>query len=173
MDLSYLEGDDHFVGFVVKLADGTIVQLRAELIIDLPDLPKDITDSFVSDVNSNEIGTSIDASDLGNFFMVELPLGGCAVEANGDGKVYNQSSISDFYTDVNGRYFFKANVVDSNGAGWMFVRGYKVVNSDEIIEKFNPEAGFYKINNYYETDAAGAMGGAGIYARLQGGRLWP
>ena len=170
--LDYLIGDDHFVGFVVKLADGTIVQLRAELIIDLPDLPKDITDSFVSDVNSNEIGTSIDASDLGNFFMVELPLGGCAVEANGDGKVYNQSSISDFYTDVNGRYFFKANVVDSNGAGWMFVRGYKVVNSDEIIEKFNPEAGFYKINNYYETDAAGAMGGAGIYARLQGGKLF-
>ena len=172
VDLSYLEGDDHFVGFIVKLADGTIVQLRAEIIIDLPDLPKDITDSFVSDVNSNEIGTTIDASDLGNFFIPEFPLGGCVVEANGDGKLYHMTSINDFYTDVNGRYFYKANVVDSNGAGWMFVRGYRVVNSDEIIEKFDPAGGFYKINNYYETDMAGSMGGAGIYARVGGGKLF-
>ncbi len=170
--LDYLEGDDHFVGFVVKLADGTVVQLRAEITIDLPELPDDITDSFVSDVNANEIGTSIDASDLANFFIPELPLGGCAVEANGEGKVYHQTSISDFYADVNGRYFFKANVVDSNGAGWMFARGYRVVNSDAVIEAFDPNAGIFKINNYYETDSAGAMGGAGIYARLQGGKLF-
>ena len=172
IDLSYLEGDDHFVGFVVKLADGTIVQLREEIVIDLPELPKDITDSFVSDVNSNEVGTTLDASDLSNFFVPELPLAGSGVEANGEGKLYNLTSINDFYTDVNGRYFFKANIVDTNGAGWMFVRGYRVVNSDEIIEKFDPAGGIFKINNYYETDSAGAMGGAGIYARLQGGKLF-
>ncbi len=170
--LEYLEGDDHFVGFVVKLADGTVVKLRAEIVIDLPDLPKDITDSFVSDVNANEIGTTMDASDLANFFVTELPLAGSGVEANGEGKLYHLTSINDMYADVNGRYFIKSNVIDSNGAGWMFARGYKVVNSDEIVEKFDPAGGFYKINNYYETDSAGAMGGAGIYARLQGGKLF-
>ncbi|MBP3571576.1 MAG: hypothetical protein J6M42_06410 [Clostridia bacterium] len=170
--LEYLEGDDHFVGFVVKLADGTVVQLRAEITIDLPELPKDITDSFVSDVNANEIGTTMDASDLANFFVTELPLPGSGVEANGEGKLYHLTSINDMYADVNGRYFIKANVIDSNAAGWMFARGYKVVNSDEIVEKFDPAGGFYMINNYYETDSAGAMGGAGIYARLQGGKLF-
>ena len=172
VDLSYLEGDDHFVGFVVKLADGTIVQLREDITIDLPELPKDITDSFIADVNANEVGTTMDASDLANFFVTELPLPGSGVEANGEGKLYHLTSINDMYADVNGRYFFKANVLDSNGAGWMFVRGYKVVNSDAIVEAFDPAGGFYKINNYYETDSAGAMGGAGIYARLQGGKLF-
>ena len=170
--LEYLEGDDHFVGFVAKLADGTIVQLREEIVIDLPELPKDITDSFTADVNANEVGTTMDATDLGNFFVTELPLPGSGVEANGEGKLYHLTSINDMYADVNGRYFFKANVLDSNGAGWMFVRGYKVVNSDAIIEAFDPAGGFYKINNYYETDSANAMGGAGIYARLGGGKLF-
>ena len=176
--LEYLEGDDHFVGFIVKLADGTVAQLRAEITIDLPELPKDITDSFVSDVNSNEVGTNMDASDLANFFIVETPLApldpnaACPIVVEGENKIYHLTSISDFYADVNGRYFFKANVINSDGAGWMFARGYKVVNSDEIVEKFDPAGGFYKINNYYETDSAGAMGGAGIYARLQGGKLY-
>ncbi len=170
--LEYLEGDDHFVGFVVKLADGTVAQLREEIVIDLPELPKDITDSFTADVNSNEVGTTMDASDLANFFVTELPLAGSGVEANGEGKLYHLTSINDMYADVNGKYFFKANVINSDGAGWMFVRGYKVVNSDEIIEKFDPNAGIFKINNYYETDSANAMGGAGIYARLGGGKLF-
>ena len=51
------------------------------------------------------------------------------------------------------------------------MRGYKVVNSDEIIDKFDPAANLYKINNYYETDGQGRMGGAGIYAALYNGRL--
>ena len=172
VDLSYLEGDDHFVGFVAKLADGTIVQLREDITIDLPELPKDITDSFIADVNANEVGTTMDATDLGNFFVTELPLPGSGVEANGEGKLYHLTSINDMYADVNGKYFFKANVINSDGAGWMFARGYKVVNSDAIIEAFDPAGGFYKINNYYETDSAGAMGGAGIYARLGGGKLF-
>ena len=170
INIAGLDGT-HTVRVLYKDVEGNEVCLN-EITVILPEKPKDITDSFVSDIDSNEIGTSIDASDLSNFFIAELPLGGCSVEANGEGKVYTQSSISDFYADVNGRYFFKANVVDSNGAGWMFVRGYKVVNSDAVIAAFNPDAGIYKINNYYETDNAGAMGGAGIYARLQGGKLF-
>ena len=169
VDLSYLEGDDHFVGFVVKLADGTIVQLREDITIDLPDLPKDVTDSFATDIGSMEIGTGMDASDLSNFFAIELPLGSEGVIANGEGKAYHLTGISDMYADVNGRYFAKINFL--GGTGYAFVRGYKVVNSDEVIEKFDPGAGIYKINNYYETDSAGMYGGAGIYANLSNGNL--
>ena len=69
-----------------KLADGTIVQLREDITIDLPDLPKDVTDSFATDIGSMEIGTGMDASDLSNFFAIELPLGSEGVIANGEGK---------------------------------------------------------------------------------------
>ena len=170
VDLSALKGDDHFVGFVVKLADGTIVQLREDIVIDLPELPKDITNTFTADVNANEIGTGLDASDLSGYFTVELPLGSEGVVANGEGKMYSMTAISDMYADVNGKYFIKTNNLTS-GNGFAFVRGYKVVNSDEIIEKFDPAANFYKINNYYEMDGAGQMGGAGIYARIEAGTL--
>ena len=170
INIAGLDGT-HTVRVLYKDAEGNEVCMN-EITVNLPKLPDDITDSFVSDVSSNEVGTTMDASDLANFFVTELPLPGSGVEANGEGKLYHLTSINDMYADVNGRYFIKANVIDSNGAGWMFARGYKVVNSDEIIEKFDPAGGFYKINNYYETDNAGAMGGAGIYARLQGGKLY-
>ena len=170
INIAGLDGT-HTVRVLYKDAEGNEVCMN-EITVNLPKLPDDITDSFVSDVNSNEVGTTMDASDLANFFVTELPLPGSGVEANGEGKLYHLTSINDMYADVNGRYFIKANVIDSNASGWMFARGYRVVNSDEIIEKFDPAGGFYKINNYYETDSAGAMGGAGIYARLQGGKLF-
>ena len=159
------------VRVLYKDAEGNTVCLN-EVTVIAPVKLKDITDSFTADVNANEVGTTMDATDLGNFFVTELPLPGSGVEANGEGKLYHLTSINDMYADVNGKYFFKANVINSDGAGWMFARGYKVVNSDAIIEAFDPTAGFYKINNYYETDSAGAMGGAGIYARLGGGKLF-
>ena len=176
INIAGLDGT-HTVRVLYKDAEGNEVCMN-EITVNLPKLPDDITDSFVSDVNSNEVGTNMDASDLSNFFIVETPLApldpnaACPIVVEGENKIYHLTSISDFYADVNGRYFIKANVINSDGAGWMFARGYKVVNSDEIVEKFDPAGGFYKINNYYETDSAGAMGGAGIYARLQGGKLY-
>ena len=80
------------------------------------------------------------------------------------------TAISNMFADVAGKYFIKANNLTAD-KGFMFVRGYKVVNSDEITEKFDPAAGFYKINNYFETDTVGQMGGAGIYAAIENGSL--
>ena len=169
INIAGLEGENLLTVYY-KNAEGEVVVLN-DITIVLPVKPKDITDTFVSDVNSNEIGTSHASSDLANFFTIELPLGGAQVEAYGEGKVYHQSSISSFYADVNGLYFLKANIVASDNNAWTFVRGYKVVNSDEVIEKFDPNAGIYKINNYYETDGS-MMAGAGIFARVDGTNLY-
>ena len=169
ISLAGLDGENN-VRVLYKTADGIEVCLN-EFTVILPEKPKDIKDTFTADVNSQELGVSLDASDLSGFFTVELPLGSDGVVANGEGKMYSMTAISDMYADVNGKYFIQSNNLTSNN-GFMFVRGYKVVNSDEIIEKFDPAAGFYKINNFYEQDMAGQMGGAGIYARLEGGTLY-
>ena len=168
ISLAGLEGTNT-VTVLYKNAEGEAVVLNDFTVI-LPVKPKDITDTYVADVNANEIGTGLDASDLSNYFTVELPLGSDGVVANGEGKMYAMTAISDMYADVNGKYFFKTNVVTAAN-GYMFVRGYKVVNSDAIIEKFDPAGGFYKINNYYEMDGAGAFAGAGIFARVENGVL--
>ena len=170
ISLAGLEGENS-IRVLYRNAAGQEACL-SEFTVILPVLPKDITDSFASDVNASDVGTKVDASDLSNFFVMGMPTGGCTIDANGEGKLYNMSNINEFFADVNGRYYINANVIDSNAGGWMFVRGNRVVNSDEITEKFDPAGGFFMINNYYETDSAGAMGGAGIYARLAGGKLF-
>ena len=169
ISLAGLDGENT-IRVLYKTADGIEVCLN-EFTVILPEKPKDIKDTFEADVNANDVGTGLGASDLADYFTVELPLGSEGVVANGEGKMYSMTMISDMYADVNGKYFIQSNNLAS-GNGFMFVRGYKVVNSDEIIEKFDPAAGFYKINNYYEQDMAGQMGGAGIYARLEGGTLY-
>ena len=169
ISLAGLDGENT-IRVLYKTADGIEACLN-EFTVILPEKPKDIKDTFTADVNSQELGVSLDASDLSGFFTVELPLGSEGVVANGEGKMYSMTQISDMYADVNGKYFIQSNNLTSNN-GFMFVRGYKVVNSDEIIEKFDPYAGFYKINNFYEQDMAGQMGGAGIYARVEGGTLY-
>ncbi len=168
ISLEGLDGENT-IRALYKDAAGTEVCLN-EFTVILPEKPKDITNTFTADVNANEIGTGLDASDLSGYFTVELPLGSDGVVANGEGKMYAMTAISDMYADVNGKYFIKTNNLTSSN-GFAFVRGYKVVNSDEIIEKFDPAANFYKINNYYEMDGAGQMGGAGIYARVEAGTL--
>ena len=168
ISLEGLDGENT-IRALYKDAAGTEVCLN-EFTVILPEKPKDITNTFTADVNANEIGTGLDASDLSGYFTVELPLGSDGVVANGEGKMYAMTAISDMYADVNGKYFIKTNNLTSSN-GFAFVRGYKVVNSDEIIEKFDPAANFYKINNYYEMDGAGQMGGAGLYARVEAGTL--
>ena len=132
----------------------------------------DNTNTFVSDVDSNEVGTTMDNADLVNFFFTGLPLPGSGVEDLDGAKVYHMTSINELFTNVDGAYFFKANVLSANAAATFFVRGYHVVNSDAIIAAFDPNAGLYKINNYYETDGANAFGGAGIYTSVVNGKLY-
>ena len=136
-----------------------------------PETPSDCTDSFLSNVDVNEVGTELDATDLRDFFEIECPLNNSEIVHDNGDKKYKMGGISDMFANMNSRYFIRFKDISFNQCTWMFARGYKVVNSDELIEKFNPSEGIYKINNYYETDANGHMGGAGIYAQLLGGML--
>ncbi len=174
ISLAGLEGENT-VRTLYKSADGAEVCLN-EFTVVLPEKPKDITNTFSSHVSSNSVGTNVQESDLNNYFTFGFPLGSnCLIQPDG---TYYMDAINEMYADVNGKYVFKTNLLEAGGCSWMFVRGYHVVNSDELIEKFDPAAGIYKINNYYETDGTNGMGnssgtgGAGIYARIESGTLY-
>ena len=132
----------------------------------------DNTNVFTSDVNANETGAALGTTDLSNFFTLNLPLAGSAIEELDGAKVYHMTSINEMLADVNGAYYVKANVLTGAANATFFVRGYQVVNSDDIIAAFDPGAGMFKINNYYETDSNGSNGGAGIYATIMNGKLY-
>ena len=126
---------------------------------------------FESNVYLNSEGTRLMDSDLAEYFTIQDAVFGSFVGINGQDKFYDLGSISELYADVSSKYFFKVNMLSCGTGYWMFVRGYRVVNSDELIEKFDPTYGVYKINNYYETDGNGHCGGAGIYAQIRDGML--
>ncbi len=127
--------------------------------------------SFDSDINKQTAGTTLDASDLAGGFLAELPLGENIVK-DVDGKLFYQlSGICDLLATTDGTYYFKVNLLSADASSAVVVRGNGMTVSDESIEKFNPDGGIYKINNFYETDGSGAFGGSGVYARLDGGVL--
>jgi len=136
-------------------------------------LVADNTNTFVSDISGAEVGTAINSTDLVNFFTMNMPTGGSnVVEVNGT-KAYEMASINEMIADVNGANFVKVNVISGTTTATVFTRGYQVVNSDAVIAAFDPAAGIYKINNYYETDGnPSSCGGAGIYANIVDGQLF-
>ncbi len=161
--LAQLVSNDHFAGFVAKLADGTIARLRADITVDLPD---DIADTFVSNVASNEDGTDLQASDLSNFFTVTY---GAADPHVVSGGAYQYGGINEMFTGVSGMYAYTVNMTEAVTTSMMFVRGTHVVHSVDLP---SPDgAGLFPINNYYETDGNGHMGGAGVYAAVIGSKL--
>ena len=160
--LAELKSNDHFAGFVVKLEDGTIVRLRENITVDLAD---DITDTFISDVASNAEGTDLQASDLANFFTITY---GAADPHVVSGGMYQYGGINELYTAVDGLYAFSINMLEAANTAMAFVRGTRVVHSVDLPAV---DGALYPINNYYETDGQGRMGGAGIYAALYNGRL--
>ncbi len=160
--LAALMSNDHFAGFVAKLADGTVVRLRDNIIIDLTD---DVTDTFISDVASNEDGTDLQASDLANYFTIQY---GAADPHSVIGGQYCYGGINEMFADMTGLYAFTVNMQEAANTAMMFVRGTRVVHSVDLPAV---DGGLYPINNYYETDGLGRMGGAGIYAALYNGRL--
>ena len=161
--LAELKSNDHFAGFVAKLADGTIVRLRENITVDLAD---DITDTFISDVASNAEGTDLQASDLANFFTVTYGAGEPHAVTGG---AYNYGGINEMFTTVDGLYAYTVNMTSAVATSMMFVRGTHVVHSVDLPEPDG--AGLFPINNYYETDGNGHMGGAGVYAAIVNGQL--
>ena len=163
ISLAGLEGENS-IRVLYKTADGVEVCLN-EFTVILPEKPKDITNTFASDVASNEEGTDLQQSDLANFFTVQY---GASEPHSVTGGVYAYGGINEMYTDVNGKYAYSVNMLEAGETAMMFVRGTHVVHSVDVPA---PADGLYPINNYYETDGNGHMGGAGVYAAIYGGNL--
>ena len=165
ISLAGLDGTNN-IRVLYKTADGVEVCLN-EFTVNLPEKPKDITNTFISDVASNEDGTDLQASDLSNYFTITYGAADLHVVSGG---VYQYGGINELYTAVDGLYAFSINMREAANTAMAFVRGTRVVHSVDLPE-VDAAAGLYPINNYYETDGQGRMGGAGIYAALYNGRL--
>ena len=163
ISLAGLDGENN-VRVLYKTADGIEVCLN-EFTVILPEKPKDIKDTFISDVASNEEGVDLKASDLANFFNIAY---GAADPHKVTGGQYWYGGINEMFANVNGKYAFTVNMLEAADTAMMFVRGTHVVHSVDLPAV---EGSLYPINNYYETDGLGRMGGAGIYAAIYGGKL--
>ena len=153
------------VSIYAKLADETVVKLY-DITLDILGPAKDTTNTFVSDVNGNEAGAKFDAADIGNIMVLRQGTAGWAIVEEGGVKSYFMNGIDAVTADMNGAYYFKANIIQAaNNAGvGMVVRGYNsTVSSDENVA--------YKVTNFYETDGADFCGGSGIYAYVNNGTL--
>ena len=158
-----LEGlaGENTVRVLYKDAAGAEVCLNEFTVI----LPSNVSSTFISNVASNEDGTDLQASDLSNYFTITY---GASEPHNVTGGVYQYGGINELYTTVDGVYAFSVNMLEAANTAMAFVRGTRVVHSVDLPAV---DGGLYPINNYYETDGQGRMGGAGIYAALYNGRL--
>ena len=131
-------------------------------------LVADTTNTFVSDVNAYDAGTKFDATDLNNIMVLRPGTNGWAVAEDNGVKSYHMSGIDAVTADMDGAYYFKANILQAaNNAGvGLVVRGYNsTISSDDNVA--------FKITNFYETDgsAQNFCGGSGIYAFCANGSL--
>ena len=157
-DLVY---DDHFAGFVVKLADGTVVRLRENITVSLPAAPKQDDHNFTSNAGSNFAESQDDVelkyADIADLFDQIHWGAGVPMYAkyNGGKAFYNVTHFSALHTQPTGQYAFNVNVVStagSEGFAGLFVRGVRIAT---IENHFFGQDGH---------DAGGvSMGGSGIY----------
>ena len=159
--LADLKYDDHFAGFVVKLADGTVVRLRENITVSLPAAPKQDDHNFTSDVAANFAESQDDLelkyADIADLFDQIHWGAGVPMYAkyNGGKAFYNVTHFSALHTQPTGQYAFNVNVVStagSEGFAGLFVRGVRIAT---IENHFFGQDGH---------DAGGvSMGGSGIY----------
>ena len=166
ISLDGLEGENT-IRALYKNAEGAEACL-SEFTVTLPEKPKDIENTFASDVASNEAGINVQDSDLKNYFNFQFPLGSnCLVQADG---AYFIDSINEMFADVNGKVAFTTSILPgTSSTGAMLIRGYHAVHSADLTEA---KDGMYVVNNYYETDSNGYHGGAGIFSTLADGNLY-
>ena len=131
----------------------------------------DTTKTFYTSADAFGTGADFSNTNMSDFFTLDMPLGGCKVEKIDGNIMFNMCHINEMLVDMDGAYYLKSYVHSGSGNASFFVRGYHAVNSDELIARFDPSSGIFKINNYYETDGCNGYGGAGIYVTIQGGSL--
>ena len=127
----------------------------------IPEEPADITNPFTSNLSANQTGGQIDQTDLSPYFTFGLNLGSYKTTDS----AYVLDGISEMYAGVNGFYAFAVDfATGTTGPAYAFVRG--------THELLSTDAAAQPLVAYFETDGSATdMGGAGIYARIDGGML--
>ncbi len=161
--LAGLEGTNT-IRTLYKNAEGQEACL-AEFTVTLP--VTNLQNKFESNVNDNADGTDLQISDLAQYFTIKYGAGDPHVVSGG---LYQYGSINDMSAYVDGYYAYVIDMQEAANTAMAFVRGTRVVHSVDLPE-MDVDAGLYPINDYYETDGNGTMGGAGIYAAIYNGRL--
>ena len=163
---------DIILGAVTQKATGKVIPFATVKSVFVPDQIEDIAFSFVSDVTVNPVDTDLRASDLSDILTINYGAGDPHSVMDHEGTFsYVFSGIHEMYTNVDGCYALSARILSMASTSFLFVRGYHAVVSDDILANGDPSKGQFHLNSYYETDCAGAMGGAGIYASLHDGTL--
>ena len=163
---------DVMLGAVSRTDTAKVIPFATVKSVFVPDQLEDIVFSFVSDVTANPADTDLRASDLSDMFFINYGVGEPRqVMDYNDTFCYAFAGIHEMYANLDGRYALSAHVIDMPSTSFLFVRGYHAVVSDDILANGDPSKGQFHLNNYYETDCAGAMGGAGIYAGIHGDTL--
>ena len=163
---------DVILGAVSRNAPDNVIPFAKITALAIPDQMNDIFFSFTSDAAVNPEGTDLRASDLSDMFFINYGVGEPRSVVNYEGvPCYVLSGIHEMYTNADGRFALSSKLFHMDSTSFLFVRGYHAVISDDLIANGDPAKGQFHINNFYETDSAGAMGGAGIYAGLHEGNL--
>ncbi len=163
---------DVTLGAVPRDASDKVIPFARITGLAVPDQINDIAFSFRSDAAVNGEGTELRASDLSDLFTINYGVGEPRNVVNSDGNAYYAlSGIHEMYVSTDGRYALSGEFIHMERSSFLFVRGYHAVISDDLIANGDPSKGQFHIHSFYETDSAGAMGGAGIYASLHDGIL--
>ena len=175
LDLSLLDSHtvDVTLGAIPNHAAGRVVPFAQIRELWVPDQLADIDFTLISEADCYEPGTNLVDTSLLHHLDIAYGAGDPReVTLHGDRLCYELGGIHAIYTPLmDGRYGISAEITAMSGTSFMFTRGYYRVISDSLREHQDPSIGRYLIHNFYETDGAGAMGGAGIYARLSDGVL--
>ena len=117
--------------------------------------------TFTSDLPSYSVGTALNNTDLASFFNITLNFSNAGITSAS----YMLDGVSEMYTDRNSAYATTYHFTDGcEGSWYAFVRG-----THSVVANGAPKP---TISNFFETDgSAKDMGGAGIYARIEGGIL--
>ena len=132
--------------------------------LDVPFRPQELSYSFVSRADDNDIGTDLAASDLTYLFDICYGAGDLRRVEDYQGTLcYSYEGIHSLQAPMSGKYAFTVELEAMTRVSYAFARGTRAVVSVEPVA--------LSLYNFYETDGLGLCGGAGIYANLADGTL--
>ena len=168
--LADLSAGSHMIGFVVKLADGTVVRLRENLTVVIPDenaIPDTTLNVTVNAADNFAADAAADAtvpftnSNLKDVFTTVFQAAGdpSQVINAADGAYYKAQGFSEAFRKMDGTYAYTVHSLASSHKKMssFFIRGAQSVKPLDTTGITNV------LNNYFETDGqSDGHAGAGI-----------